>query len=58
MIMVNRAFFTDMPTKRENTRGRLLMNAKEVLRKADAGEGLTIAEAKLYQKLVKPVKHT
>ena len=34
------------------------MNAKEVLRKADAGEGLTVAEVKLYQKLVKPVKHT
>ncbi|MDY3304636.1 MAG: TnpV protein [Clostridia bacterium] len=34
------------------------MNAKEVLRKADAGEGLTVAEVKLYQKLVKSVKHT
>ena len=34
------------------------MNAKEVLRKADAGEGLTVSEVKLYQKLVKPVKHT
>ena len=35
----------------------VVMNAQEVLRKAEAGEGLTVAEVKLYQKLVKPKKH-
>ena len=35
----------------------VVMNAQEVLRKAEAGEGLTVAEVKLYQKLVKPEKH-
>ena len=34
------------------------MNRAEVIAKADAGEGLTVKEVKLYQKLVKPVKHT
>ena len=33
------------------------MNAQEVLRKAERGEGLTVKEVKLYQKLVKPAKH-
>ena len=33
------------------------MNAQEVLRKANAGQGLTVAEIKMYQKLVKPVEH-
>ena len=33
------------------------MNKDEVLRKADAGEGLTVEEIKLYQSIVKPVKH-
>ena len=32
------------------------MNKDEVLRKADAGEGLTVEEVKLYQSIVKPVK--
>ena len=34
------------------------MNTAEVLRKAEAGEGLTVEEVKVYQSLVKPVKHT
>lgn len=34
------------------------MNSAEVLRKAEAGEGLTVKEVMLYQKLAKPVKHT
>ena len=33
------------------------MNKDEVLRKAEAGEGLTVEEIKLYQSIVKPVKH-
>ena len=33
------------------------MNKDEVLRKADAGEGLMVEEVKLYQSIVKPVKH-
>ena len=33
------------------------MNKVEVMRKAEAGEGLTVAEIKVYQKAVKPVKH-
>ena len=33
------------------------MNKDKVLRKADAGEGLTVEEVKLYQSIVKPVKH-
>ena len=34
------------------------MNTAEVLRKAEAGEGMTVEEVKVYQSLVKPVKHT
>lgn len=30
---------------------------KEILKKAEAGEGLTVAEIKRYQELVKPQKH-
>ena len=33
------------------------MNKDEVLRKAENGEGLTVTEIKLYQSIVKPVKH-
>lgn len=33
------------------------MNKKALLEKAERGEGLTVAEIKAYQKLVKPVKH-
>ena len=33
------------------------MNKEEVLRKAELGEGLTVEEVKLYQSIVKPVKH-
>ena len=33
------------------------MDKDEVLRKAEAGEGLTVEEVKLYQSIVKPVKH-
>lgn len=33
------------------------MNKDEVLRKAEAGEGLMVEEVKLYQSVVKPVKH-
>ena len=33
------------------------MNKDEVLRKVDNGEGLTVEEIKLYQSIVKPVKH-
>ena len=33
------------------------MNKDEVLRKAENGEGLTVEEIKLYQSIVKPVKH-
>ena len=34
------------------------MNSEEILRKAEANEGLTVEEIKIYQSLVKPVKHT
>ena len=34
------------------------MNNDDILRKAEAGEGLTVEEIKVYQKLVKPVVHT
>ena len=34
------------------------MNTAEVLRKAEAGEGMTVEEVKVYQSLVKPVRHT
>ena len=33
------------------------MNKVKVVRKAEAGEGLTVAEIKVYQKEVKPQKH-
>ena len=33
------------------------MNKAKVMRKAEAGEGLTVAEIKVYQKTVKPEKH-
>ena len=33
------------------------MNKDEILRKAENGEGLTVEEIKLYQSIVKPVKH-
>ena len=33
------------------------MNKAKVMRKAEAGEGLTVAEIKVYQKEVKPPKH-
>lgn len=33
------------------------MNKAEVLRKAEAGEGLTVAEIKAYQKAVSPKEH-
>ena len=34
------------------------MNEQEILKKAEAGEGLTVEEIKVYQKLVPPVRHT
>ena len=33
------------------------MNAEDVLRKADAGEALTVEEVMVYERTVKPVKH-
>lgn len=33
------------------------MNKAKVMRKAEAGEGLTVAEIKVYQKAVKPARH-
>ena len=33
------------------------MNKAKVMRKAEAGEGLTVAEIKVYQKAVKPERH-
>lgn len=33
------------------------MNTQEIIRKAEAGEGLTVKEVKIYQEAVKPVKH-
>ena len=33
------------------------MNDKAILRKAEAGEGLTVREIKRYQELVKPQQH-
>ena len=33
------------------------MDKQEILRKAEAGEGLTVEEIKIYQEMVKPVKH-
>ena len=37
--------------------GGFVMNEQEILRKAEADEGLTVEEIKVYQKLVPPVKH-
>lgn len=34
------------------------MNSNEILRKAEAGQGLTVEEIKVYQSLVKPTQHT
>ena len=34
------------------------MNAKEIIAKADRGEGLTEEEIKVYRQAVKPVQHT
>ncbi len=33
------------------------MDAREVIAKADGGEGLTVEEIKIYQKAIKPEKH-
>ena len=33
------------------------MNRAKIMRKAEAGEGLTVAEIKVYQKAVKPEKY-
>ena len=33
------------------------MNKDEVLRKAEAGMGLTVEDVQVYQRLVKPIKH-
>lgn len=33
------------------------MNEQEIMRKAEAGEGLTVEEVQVYQRLVKPTKH-
>ena len=33
------------------------MNKAKVMRKVEAGEGLTVAEIKVYKKAVKPKKH-
>ena len=33
------------------------MNKQEIMRKAEAGMGLTVEEVRVYQRLVKPVKH-
>ena len=33
------------------------MNKDEILMKAQNGEGLTVEEIKVYQNIVKPVKH-
>ena len=33
------------------------MNKAKVVQKAEAGEGLTVAEIKVYQKVVKPKRH-
>ena len=33
------------------------MNKAKIMRKAEAGEGLTVAEIEVYQKAVKPEKH-
>ena len=33
------------------------MNVEEIIKKADANEGLTVEEIKIYEKVVKPKKH-
>ena len=33
------------------------MNSNEILKKAEAGQGLTVKEIKVYQSLVKPTSH-
>ena len=33
------------------------MNVEEIIRKANANEGLTVEEIKIYEKVVKPKKH-
>ena len=33
------------------------MDNEEIMRKADAGEALTVEEVQVYESLVKPVKH-
>lgn len=33
------------------------MNKAEILKKAEAGEGLIVEEIQVYQRLVKPIKH-
>lgn len=33
------------------------MNKQEILRKVEENEGLTVAELKIYQKMVKPIQH-
>ena len=33
------------------------MNVEKIIRKADANEGLTVEEIKIYEKAVKPQKH-
>ena len=33
------------------------MNVEEIIRKAEANEGLTVEEVKIYQQAVKPKKH-
>ena len=33
------------------------MNVEEIIKKAEANEGLTVEEVKIYQQTVKPIKH-
>ena len=33
------------------------MNEQEIMRKAEAGECLTVEEVQVYQRLVKPIKN-
>ena len=40
-----------------NKEGGMDMDRQEILRKAEAGEGLTEEEVKVYQEMVKPEKH-
>lgn len=34
-----------------------IMNVEEIIKKAEANEGLTVEEVKIYQQAVKPKKH-